>query len=151
MKNKKLSTLREVLGSSFEETWIPSTQGCFVPSLVEIGSLVLEKKMKMRKVYNNDNDKFWSEKLTWAFGSGELKIHVEEIPWFQYTGKSTPCILAQVTNKNFQALLFKNQSINSKISKLSISWSLVKVSWTSRFLESPVHIKLLKHLIIYLV
>ena len=28
-----------------EETWIPSTQGCFVPSLVEIGPVVLEKKI----------------------------------------------------------------------------------------------------------
>ena len=38
-------------GPSFEETWIPLTQGCFVPSLVEIGPVVLEKKMKMWKVY----------------------------------------------------------------------------------------------------
>ena len=30
--------------------------GCFVPSFVEIGSLVLEKKMKMWKVYNNNNN-----------------------------------------------------------------------------------------------
>ena len=57
-----------------------------MPSLVENGLVVQEKKMKMKmwKVYdnandNNDNDgqrttdKFWSEKLTWAFGSGELK------------------------------------------------------------------------------
>ena len=32
-------------GPSFEQTWIPFTQGCFVPSLVEIGSVVLEKKI----------------------------------------------------------------------------------------------------------
>ena len=30
---------------SFEQTWIPFTQGCFVLSLVEIGSVVLEKKI----------------------------------------------------------------------------------------------------------
>ena len=35
---------------------IPFTQGCFVPSLVEIGIVVLEKKMKMSKVYDNTND-----------------------------------------------------------------------------------------------
>ena len=35
----------------FELTWIPFTQGCFVPSLVEIGPVVLEKRMKMWKVY----------------------------------------------------------------------------------------------------
>ena len=32
-------------GASFEQTWIPYTQGCFVPSLVEIGPVFLEKKM----------------------------------------------------------------------------------------------------------
>mgnify|MGYP003683272863 CR=1 FL=1 len=47
-------------------------------SLVEIGPVVLKKKMKMWKVYDNnddnDDDGQWSEKLTWAFGSGELKM-----------------------------------------------------------------------------
>ena len=62
-------------GPSFEQTCLPFTQGCFVPSLVEIGPELLEKKMKMWKVYDNDGQQtnFWSEKLTWAFGSGELK------------------------------------------------------------------------------
>ena len=32
------------------------TQGCFVPSLVDIGPVVLEKKMKIRKVYDNKDD-----------------------------------------------------------------------------------------------
>ena len=36
---------------SFEQTRIPFTQGCFVECLVEIGQVVLEKKMKMLKVY----------------------------------------------------------------------------------------------------
>ena len=31
------------------------TQGCFVQSLVEIGTVVLEKKMKMCKVYDKDD------------------------------------------------------------------------------------------------
>ena len=30
---------------AFEQTWIPFTQGCFVPNLVEIGQAVLEKKI----------------------------------------------------------------------------------------------------------
>ena len=38
-------------GPSFEQTWIPITQGCFVPNLVEIGPMVFEKKLKMCKVY----------------------------------------------------------------------------------------------------
>ena len=42
--------------SSLEQTWIPIIQGCFVPSFVEIGPVVLEKKMKMWKVYDNDNN-----------------------------------------------------------------------------------------------
>ena len=46
-----LSPLGEERGPAFEQTWIPSTQGCFVPSLVEIGQVILEKKLKMWKVY----------------------------------------------------------------------------------------------------
>ena len=69
---------------SFEQTWIPITQGCFVPTLVENGPVVLEKKIKMWKVYRQTDrcpgktEGRWktgknSEKLTWAFNSGELK------------------------------------------------------------------------------
>ena len=32
-------------GASFEQTSIPFTQECFVPSFVEIGPVVLEKKI----------------------------------------------------------------------------------------------------------
>ena len=39
-RTKSLLSLREFIGSSFEETWIPFTQGCFVPRLFEIGSVV---------------------------------------------------------------------------------------------------------------
>ena len=52
---------------------IPFTQGCLVPSLVEIGLLVLEK-MKMWKFIDRQTDNRQSEKLTWAFSSGKLKI-----------------------------------------------------------------------------
>ena len=73
----------------FEMGWVlhlnkldsPFTQGCIVTSLVENGPVVLEKKMKMWKVYRQTDgrtdrrtDDRWSEKLTWAFSSGELKI-----------------------------------------------------------------------------
>ena len=34
-------------GPFIEQTWIPFTQGYFLPSLVEIGPVVLEKKMKI--------------------------------------------------------------------------------------------------------
>ena len=36
--------------------WTPFTQGCCVPSLAEIDAVVLEKKMKMWKVYDNNDD-----------------------------------------------------------------------------------------------
>ena len=40
---------------SFEQTWIPFSQGCFVPRLFEIGPVVLEKRMNMRKVYRRSD------------------------------------------------------------------------------------------------
>ena len=39
----KLSPLGKGHGPSFEQIWIPFTQGCIVQSLVEIDSVVLEK------------------------------------------------------------------------------------------------------------
>ena len=36
-------------GPSFRQSWIPITQGCFVPCLVEIDPLVLEKIIKFRQ------------------------------------------------------------------------------------------------------
>ena len=39
---------------SFEQTWI-FTQGCFVPTLIEIGPVVPDKKTKMWKDEHNDN------------------------------------------------------------------------------------------------
>ena len=55
----------------FEQTLIPITQGCFVPSFHEIGQVVLEK-MKVWKVFGRTDDR-WSEKLTCAFTSGVQK------------------------------------------------------------------------------
>ena len=51
MKRRKnpLFTLWELNASSFEQTWIPFTQGCFVPNLVEIGSAVQENILKFRQ------------------------------------------------------------------------------------------------------
>ena len=44
-KKKPLLTSWRFIGSSFEETLIPFTKGSFVQSLVEIGPVVLEKKI----------------------------------------------------------------------------------------------------------
>ena len=75
-----LFPLGERPGPPFFQTWIRSTQECFVPSLVKIGPVVLEKKLKMWKVYRHTDrqtdrqmtDNRQSEKLTKAFSSGEL-------------------------------------------------------------------------------
>ena len=80
----QLSPLWERCGPSFAKTWIPFTQVCYVPSLVEIGLVVLEK-MKIWKVYRRtdgwtdrrkdrqtDNGRqvirkaHWSFQLSWA-------------------------------------------------------------------------------------
>ena len=67
------SPLGKGRGHSVEQTWIPISQGCFVPNLVEIGPVVLEKKMKMLKVNKQTTDNRRSEKLAWVFSSGEHK------------------------------------------------------------------------------
>ena len=50
-------------GSLFERNWIPLTQGCSVPSLVEIGPVVLETKSSMYFHYvaiiSFDKDRAW--------------------------------------------------------------------------------------------
>jgi hypothetical protein len=70
--------LGEEQSPSFEQFRIPSPQGWLVPSLVTIGQVVLEKKSKMYKFTERWRDRRKtdigrSEKLTWAFSSGELK------------------------------------------------------------------------------
>ena len=65
--------------ASFVQTWIPFTQGCFVPSLVEIGPEALEK-MKMWKDYDNDDDRQRT--------NFDQKAHLS--PWLRWAKK---CLL----------------------------------------------------------
>ena len=51
-----LSSLGKRCGPLFQQTQIPFTHGCFLPSFVEIGSGVLDKKTKMWKFYENNDD-----------------------------------------------------------------------------------------------
>ena len=52
----------------------PSPKKGFVPNLVEIGRVVLGKKLKIGKVYRQTDDgRRRSEKLTSPLSSGELK------------------------------------------------------------------------------
>ena len=54
-------------GPSFEQTWIPSTKGCFVPSLVEIGPVVLERRRKCEKVTDRQAyEKTDAARIRWA-------------------------------------------------------------------------------------
>ena len=87
-----LSPLWRRPGHSFEQTWIPFTQGWFVPSLVEFGPVVLEKKSKMWKVNRQmdrrtdgrtdrqrtkgDQNSFGSGKLKSSMGQGWLKLYL---------------------------------------------------------------------------
>ena len=57
--------------------WTPFTQECFVPILVEIGPVVLEKKMEMWNVYRwtdrGTNDGLWAiREFYLSFSSGDL-------------------------------------------------------------------------------
>ena len=102
----QLSPLGKGRGPSFEQTWIPFTQGCFVPSLVEIGPVVLEKKMKMWKVYDNDdndnnNDDGQRTNLTWAFGSGELKKQWGTISYTHYAMAKTAYFKIKLSTERF--------------------------------------------------
>ena len=66
------------------------SQGCFVPSLVEIGPVVLEKKKKMWNVCDNndnedndsDNDDEQRTNITLVFGSG--KRIAQSFVWIFY-------------------------------------------------------------------
>ena len=46
-----VSSLRKGRDPSFEQTWIPSTLGCSVPSLVEISQVLLEKKIALYRYH----------------------------------------------------------------------------------------------------
>ena len=65
-----LSPLWRGSSPSFEQSWIPFTEGWFVPSLVEFGPVVTDKKSKIWKFNRQTTDNRRSEKLTWTFGSG---------------------------------------------------------------------------------
>ena len=131
--------------TSFEQIWIPFTQGCFVPSLVEISPVVLEKKMKMCKVYRQTDrqttDNRWSEKLTWAFSSGELKSMSDAA-----VGNQVKVVCSQVcgnirkTSKSYAKISLdgrgRSWQSNRKVikHKATVPWPPVVVSSTLNFI-----------------
>ena len=66
----------------FESTWILFTQRCVVPSLVEVSTVVMEKKINLWKVFRKTDgqstDNMRSEKNIWAFSSGELNKNTKK-------------------------------------------------------------------------
>ena len=62
---------------SFEQTWIPFTQEYFVPNLVEIDPVVLEKKMKMSKVYRQ-TDRRTDRRRTKGNQESSLKLKTNQ-------------------------------------------------------------------------
>ena len=72
-------------GTFIWKTWISFTLWCFVPSLVQIGPVVLEKKMKIWKVYdnndNNDNDDHWQTVIRKAHLSLRLREDKNRQRW----------------------------------------------------------------------
>ena len=89
LENKILKFCQCIFAISFlspleKQTWIPFTHVCVVLSLIEIGQVVQEKKMKLWKVYD-DNNNATTTKTTdnrqisirkAETGSGELKIRI---------------------------------------------------------------------------
>ena len=70
------SPLGKRLGPSFERTWIPFTQGCFITSVVNISQVVLERKIfKFRQSISLFRYKLPLEK--------DLFLHLEET-WIPY-------------------------------------------------------------------
>ena len=92
--------------SLFVNTWFPFIQGSFVRRLVEIGPIVLEKKNLKTKLMTTrkwrTTVKFKSEKLTWAFCSGELKkVHV----WVQNSPDLKLALIDNNKSSTFQDLV----------------------------------------------
>ena len=77
-RKKSSSPCWELNGPLSINNWIPFTQRCTMPSLVDINLVVLHKKLiKYEKSLQTDRHTTngrRSEKLTSAFSSGELKI-----------------------------------------------------------------------------
>ena len=101
-----LSPLWKGWSPSFEQTWFPFTQGCFVPSLVEIGPVVLEKKMKMWKVYrqkDRQTDRQTDGQTDGRTDAGRQlirKAHLSfQLRWAKNWSICRTCICFSVTNE----------------------------------------------------
>ena len=62
-----------MLGAKFGWNW-PSGSGEEDENVKSLRRLRQQQQRQRQRWQRRTTDKFWSEKLTWAFGSGELKI-----------------------------------------------------------------------------
>ena len=62
-----------------------------------------------RRWQRRTTDKFWSEKITWAFGSGELKIR--PLIEITFTQDLIFHLVCSMSNQYFQTFLFKRISV----------------------------------------
>ena len=115
-------------GPSFEQIWISFTQGCFIPSLAEIGTMVLEKKMKMWKVYHNDNgeqrtdfDQKSSGELKYLYSFTETEyIFICQITWIviefipSTNGESNlHCVIVYLFSLNLDFVLWRRSLLQN--------------------------------------
>ena len=117
-----LSSLGKGRGPSFEQTWISFTQGCFVPSLVEIGPVLLEK-MKMWKVYRRTDRQQKIRKAHFSFQLTWVKImpHDHKLRTFS----------SQISNwytVTFEVDSIINQNFNTSCVWISLLFIIYEVS-----------------------
>ena len=72
-------------GPSFEQTWMHFSRGCFMPSLVKSGPVVLEKKLNMRKVYRQTEWQMNRRQTTCDQKSSlELKTYSKKLLFYKF-------------------------------------------------------------------
>ena len=74
-------------------------------NFVNVFSLFRNYRRRQRRT----TDKFWSEKITWAFGSGELKIR--PLIEITFTQDLIFHLVCSMLNQYFQTFLFKRISV----------------------------------------
>ena len=148
-----LSPLWNERGPLFDHTWFPCIQQYFVPSLVEIGPVVVEKKLKMWKDYGQTDSQISrrtrynmrSEKLTKinsSFAKKKPKIIMNTVKTnnndfimilndFIAVYVYRHCVGNNILNKNaFLKLIFNNIHLRKIICEIPMSSHFKK--WIKR-------------------
>jgi hypothetical protein len=102
-------------GPSFQDTWISFIQGWFVPSLIELGWLVQEKKIFQSFI------SFWRRMLT--FGLYRLQINPSIQRWFVPSLIKIDPVVLEMKSKTYVKLHRR-----TKKSSLELRWAIKKYS-----------------------